>query len=70
MLASLFIMLREGFEAALIVAIIYAYIRKIDRRDLLAPMWSGVAVAVGLVIRLLEIRARELPPSTWTADGT
>lgn len=30
----------------------------------------GVAVAVGLVIRLLEIRARELPPSTWTADGT
>jgi len=50
MLASLFIMLREGFEAALIVAIIYAYIRKIDRRDLLGPMWSGVAVAVGISV--------------------
>lgn len=28
----------------------------------------GVAVAIGLVVRLLELRARELPPETWL-DG-
>jgi high-affinity Fe2+/Pb2+ permease len=34
MLTALLIMLREGFEAALVVAIVYAYIRRIGRRDL------------------------------------
>src|SRR4029453_11126090 len=58
MLTALLIMLREGFEAALVVAIIYAYIRKIDRPDLLRPMWYGVGAAaalsgvVGIVIHL------------------
>ena len=46
MLTAFLIMLREGFEAALIVAIIYAYIRKIDRLDLLRPLWLGVIAAV------------------------
>lgn len=56
MLTALLIMVREGFEAALVVAIVYAYIRRIERRDLLAPMWQGVAgaaalsVVVGIVI--------------------
>jgi high-affinity iron transporter len=45
MLTALLIMLREGFEAALVVAIIYAYIRKINRLDLLQPMWYGVGAA-------------------------
>jgi high-affinity iron transporter len=58
MLTALLIMLREGFEAALVVAIVYAYIRRIDRHDLAWPMWRGVAaaavlsVAVGIVIHL------------------
>jgi high-affinity iron transporter len=58
MLTALLIMLREGFEAALVVAIVYAYIRRIDRRDLAWPMWQGVAaaavlsLAVGIVIHL------------------
>jgi len=58
MLTALLIMVREGFEAALVVAIIYAYIRRIERTDLLRPMWQGVAaavalsVAVGVVIHL------------------
>jgi high-affinity iron transporter len=57
-LTALLIMLREGFEAALVVAIVYAYIRRIGRRDLVAPMWQGMAaaallsVAVGVVIHL------------------
>jgi high-affinity iron transporter len=50
MLTALLIMLREGFEAALVVAIIYAYIRKIDRLELLRPMWYGVAAAAALSI--------------------
>jgi high-affinity iron transporter len=69
-LTALLIMLREGFEAALVVAIVYAYIQRIGRRDLVVPMWQGMAAAaalsigVGVVIHLtiesLEGRARLL----------
>ena len=58
MLTALLIMLREGFEAALVVAIVYSYIRRIDRPDLVAPMWQGMAAAaalsvgVGIVVHL------------------
>jgi high-affinity iron transporter len=56
--AALLIMVREGFEAALVVAILYAYLRRTGRDDLLAPPWAGVAsafaaaVAIGLGLRL------------------
>ena len=46
MLTSFLIMLREGFEAALVIAILYAYLRRTGRGDLLPPMWVGVAAAV------------------------
>jgi high-affinity iron transporter len=69
-LTALLIMLREGFEAALVVAIVYAYIRRIDRPELAVPMWRGVAAAaalsvgVGIVVHLtvesLEGNARLL----------
>jgi high-affinity iron transporter len=69
-LTALLIMLREGFEAALVVAIVYAYIRRIDRPELTVPMWQGVAAAaalsvgVGIVVHLtvesLEGNARLL----------
>jgi high-affinity iron transporter len=49
-LTALLIMLREGFEAALVVAIVYAYIRRIGRRDLVAPMWQGMAAAGALSV--------------------
>jgi high-affinity iron transporter len=49
-LTALLIMLREGFEAALVVAIVYSYIRRIDRPDLVAPMWQGMAAAAALSI--------------------
>jgi high-affinity iron transporter len=49
-LIALLIMLREGFEAALVVAIVYSYIRRIDRPDLVAPMWQGMAAAAALSI--------------------
>ena len=70
MLTALLIMLREGFEAALVVAIVYAYIRRIDRPELAGPMWQGIAAAAalsigaGIVVHLtvesLEGRARLL----------
>jgi high-affinity iron transporter len=50
MLTAFFIMVREGFEAALIVAILYAYLRKIARKDLLPSMWAGVVAAAGLSV--------------------
>jgi high-affinity iron transporter len=48
MLATFLIMLREGFEAALVIAILYAYLQRTGRRDLLGPMWVGVAAAFAI----------------------
>jgi high-affinity iron transporter len=56
--AALLIMVREGFEAALVVAIVFAYLRKLGRLDLARAVWAGVAAAVaisfavGIVVRL------------------
>jgi high-affinity iron transporter len=67
MLTALLIMVREGFEAALVVAIVYAYIRRIGRRDLVAPMWQGMAaaaavsVAAGVVVHLTVENLRGQP---------
>ena len=52
MLATFFLMLREGLEAALIVGIIAAYLVKIGRRDALPKIVTGVVAAVGLSIGL------------------
>lgn len=58
MLAPFLIMLREGFEAALVVALVFGYLRRIERLDLARPVWIGVgvaaltSVAVGVAIRL------------------
>jgi high-affinity iron transporter len=54
MLAAFLIMLREGFEAALVIGILYSYLKRTGRTDLMRPMWVGVgaafAVALGLGI--------------------
>jgi high-affinity iron transporter len=56
--AALLIMLREGFEAALVVAIVFAYLRRIGRLDLARSVWEGVvlataaAFAIGIVVRV------------------
>lgn len=58
MATALVIMIREGFEAALVVAIVFAYLRRIGRSELSGSVWFGVALAaavslaVGIVVRL------------------
>ncbi|MGI8576116.1 MAG: FTR1 family iron permease [Egibacteraceae bacterium] len=53
------IMLREGLEAALIVAIVLAYLRRLGRRDLFGAVWwgtgaaGGVSLAAGIVLLLV-----------------
>ena len=46
MLEALILTLREGVEAALIVGIIVAFLRKEGRDRLLGAVWAGVAAAV------------------------
>ncbi len=52
MTTALLIMLREGFEAALVVAIVFAYLRKLDRLDLARPVWGGVGAAVAVSVSI------------------
>jgi high-affinity iron transporter len=52
MLATFFLMLREGLEAALIVGIVAAYVVKIGRRDALPRIVLGVTAAIGLSIAI------------------
>ena len=61
MIASFLIALREGIEAALIVAIILSYLKKIDAEKLARPVYAGTvlgilgSVAVGGLFLLLSV---------------
>ena len=50
--AALLIMFREGFEAALVVAIVFACLRRIGRLDLAPSVWQGVALATAAAFAL------------------
>ena len=64
MLPTFVIGLREGLEAALIVGIVAAFLRKQERTDLLRWVWAGVAAAVVLCLAVgagLEAVSRDFP---------
>jgi high-affinity iron transporter len=71
MVGSALILLREGLEAALIVAIVLAYLRKLDRRDRFGSVWLGTAIAGGIaigvgVVLFLTVGELEGDARKWT----
>lgn len=69
-LGNFLIGLREGLEAALVVGILLAYIRKTQRTHLLAPMWAGVGVAVLLAALSVGREGLETTLFIWSATRT
>ncbi|MGZ4311152.1 MAG: FTR1 family iron permease [Solirubrobacteraceae bacterium] len=66
MIGPLFVTLREGFEAALIIGIVLAYLKRSDAADRSRHVWAGVAAAfvASLVMGgLLFASGRELTGS-------
>lgn len=64
MLVPFLIMLREGVEAALIVAIIASYLAQVGRSDAMRSVWIGVSAAVVLSAAIgvaIVLTASELP---------
>jgi high-affinity iron transporter len=55
MAAAFLVALREGIEAALIISILLAYLKQLDRMDKAYLVWwgTGIAVALSLVIGTL-----------------
>lgn len=48
MLQSFIIILREGFESFLLVAVIFSYLRKSGRKQLTSAVYSGAVVALAI----------------------
>lgn len=49
-LATFLIGLREGLEAALVVGILVAYLKRIGRSDVLPRLWIGVGLAIAIAL--------------------
>ena len=44
------VMLREGFEASLVVGIVLAFLDRTGRRDAFWPVWAGAALALAISV--------------------
>ena len=52
MVGSALILLREGLEGALIIAIVLAYLRKLGRQDRFPVIWAGAGAAIGIALAI------------------
>src|SRR5215469_5848876 len=66
MFESAVVTLREGVEAALIVAIVLGYLRKINRSDLAKSAYIGLAAAAGFAVAAaILFRRFEMNEDLW-----
>ncbi len=65
------IMLREGFEASLIVGIVLSFLNRTDRRDGFAPVWLGagaallISLGVGALLVLIGVELEGTAEAAW-----
>ena len=55
MFAAFVVLLREGFEASLLVAIVLAYLTQIGHRKQRRQVWYGVGAAISLSLVLAGV---------------
>nr|WP_314315262.1 iron uptake transporter permease EfeU [Kocuria rhizophila] len=67
MFQTFLIGLREGLEAALIVAILISYLHRVGRRAALRPLWLGVTAAVAVSLAFGAVLT--FGPSTLTFEA-
>ena len=65
MFQAFVIVLREGFEAFLIVSVIVAYLRKINRRSLLPAAYWGIGMALVISVGLGSLLSRRGMDPLW-----
>ena len=67
--ATFVIALREGIEASLIVSILLAYLKKIERPDGRGAVWAGTLVAAAVSAALTSMAAAQSAPKPAPAGG-
>ncbi len=69
---SFLIILREGFEAILVIGAIVAFLIKTGNRDRLKSIWTGIALGLGaslLMVIILKTVFAHLPTSREVVEG-
>jgi high-affinity iron transporter len=67
MLNSFIIVLREGFESFLLVAVILSYLRKSGQKWLSSAVYAGIAAAVAISVGLAYVLNKGVDPETLEA---
>jgi high-affinity iron transporter len=65
MLEAFIIVLREGFEAFLIVAIIYAYLKKTNQKWLLSAVYFAIIASIGVSLALSWVLRQGVNQALW-----